>query len=207
MAIWTHRVSSGETITRLAIEYNSSIPDIVRASGLPNPNWIVPGQNLLIPSPDFDYPEAQLFHWAELLFVAYAAPLSELTAITQYSYQQVVWDNLQAKEILFRISLDEMEHLNTLAQILKNLGFEPRYWVLEQQPLYWDAVLVNYSVDPLEMLEANIHSEYHAVESYRQLIEEVSEPFIKRRIAHILNEELGHIKQFESLLKRISTPR
>jgi len=187
----------------LAVEYNSSIPDIVRASGLPDSNWIIPGQKLLIPSPDFAYPAEELAEWARLLLVAYAAPLSELTAITQYCYQQVVWDNLEAKEVLFRISLDEMEHLNTIAQILKNLGYEPRYWVMEGEPVYWNAVLVNYSTNPREMLESDINSEFHAVRSYRELINHIPDPFIKNRITHILNAEERHIRDFEGLLKRL----
>jgi len=202
MALWTHQVRSGETVSQLAIEYKSSVPDIVRASGLPNPNWIIPGQKLLIPAPDFNYPKEELELWARLLYVAYAGPLSETTAITQYSYQQVLWDDIEAKEVLFRISLDEMEHLNSIAQILKNLGCEPRYWVVDGEPVYWDASLVNYAPDPREMLESDIHSEFHAVRSYRELINRIPEQFIKTRITHILNEEEKHIRQFESLLKK-----
>ncbi|MCL4439813.1 MAG: LysM peptidoglycan-binding domain-containing protein [Firmicutes bacterium] len=203
MALWTHDVRPGETLSGLAIEYNSSVPEIVRASGLPNPNWIIPGQKLLIPSPDFAYPREEINLWARLLLIAYAAPLSELTAITQYSYQQVVWDNLTAKEVLLRISLDETEHLNTIAQILKNLGVEPRYWVWEQEPVYWNAALVNYSTVPREILQADIHSEYHAVQSYRELINHIPERFIRGRISHILSEEERHIKEFENLLNNL----
>lgn len=206
MALWTHQVKPGETLYQIAIEYNSSVPDIVRASGLPDPNWINPGQRLLVPGPDFNYSPAELASWVQLLYVAYAAPLSEMTAVAQYSYQQSVWDDLEAKNVLWRISIDEMEHLNTLAQIIKNLGYEPRYLVADGEPVYWDAALVNYSLDPLEILQADIHSEYHAVTAYRQLIAKIPDAFIKERITHILHEELGHIKEFERLLGKLSKP-
>lgn len=203
MALWTHQVRSGETLSQLAIDYKSSVPDIVRASGLPNPNWIIPGQKLLIPSPDFTYPQEEQDLWARLLYTAYAAPLSEMTAITQYAYQQVVWDDIEAKEVLLRIAVDEMDHLDTIAQILKNLGFEPRYWVIDGEPVYWSTALVHYSTIPREMLESDIHSEFHAVLSYRELINRIPEPFIKMRITEILHEEERHIRQFEALLKKV----
>lgn len=203
MAVWTHEVHPGETVYQIALDYNSSVPDIVRASGLPDANWVLPGQRLLIPSPDFAYPPAELAEWARLLYVAYAAPLSEMTAITQYVYQQTVWDDLEAKNVLYRISLDEMEHLDSIAQILKNLGFEPRYWITDGEPTYWDAGLVNYSLDPRSILEADIYSEQHAVNAYRELLTRIPDRFIHSRIAHILHEEQEHIKEFERLLARL----
>ncbi|MDA8443108.1 MAG: LysM peptidoglycan-binding domain-containing protein [Peptococcaceae bacterium] len=204
MALWSHRVRAGETVYQIALDYNSSVPDIVRASGLPDANWVLPGQNLLVPSPDFAYSAAELHAWAKLLYVAYAAPLSELTAITQYEYQQVVWDDLEAKNVLARITRDEREHLNTLAQILKNLGYEPRYWIMDDAPVYWDACLIDYTPDPAAILAADIRSEQHAVNAYQQVLTQIPERFIRKRIAHILHEELAHIKEFERLLGRLT---
>lgn len=205
MGLWTHRVRPGDTIAQLALEYGSTVGAISEASRLPNPDKILPGQFLLIPIPDFNYPFEEKVQWARLLYRANSAPLSELTAITQYSYQQVVWDNLEGKRVLLRISLDEVDHLNTIAQILKNLGFEPRYWVMDGQQAYWDTGLINYSTNPVEILEADIHSEYHAVTAYRELINSVPNPFIQQRITHILHEEERHITEFERLLKKISS--
>jgi bacterioferritin len=203
MAMWTHTVRTGDTISRLAKEYQSSVKAITSANGIANSHKILPGQQIVVPGPDFSYPPEELAQWAKLLFTANSSPLGEMTAITQYSFQSVVWDNLEAKKLLIEIARDEMEHLNTVSQILQNIGFEPRYWVVEPQVIYWNSSFINYSRSPQEMLEADIHSEYHAIKAYKELIAQVADPFIQHRITHILKEEEEHARRFEQLLKKI----
>ncbi len=203
MAVWTHTVRTGDTISRLAQEYRSTVKAITSANAISNSRKIVPGQQLLIPGAEFAYPPEERARWAKLLFTANSAPLGEMTAITQYSFQRVVWDNLEAKKLLLDIARDEMAHLDTISQILNNLGFEPRYWVVEPQGAYWNAGYINYSKTPQEMLEADIHSEYHAIKAYQELIASVSDPFIQHRIGHILKEEEEHARRFEQLLNKL----
>lgn len=47
----THTVTGGETLRRIASRYGSSISNIVETNDISNPNLIVIGQELLIPSP------------------------------------------------------------------------------------------------------------------------------------------------------------
>jgi len=45
-----HVVSYGESLTAIAWKYGVSVEDLVRANGLPNPNFVFAGQRLVIPS-------------------------------------------------------------------------------------------------------------------------------------------------------------
>ncbi len=44
-----HVVQRGETLTRIAVRYGTTVQAIVRANGLRNPNFIYVGQRLIIP--------------------------------------------------------------------------------------------------------------------------------------------------------------
>lgn len=47
-----HVVKSGETLWRIAANYRVQMPSLIDANGLPNPNELVPGQSLVIPTED-----------------------------------------------------------------------------------------------------------------------------------------------------------
>jgi LysM repeat protein len=46
-----HTVLQGDTLTSIALRYNSSVDEIVRANNISDPNFILIGQNLNIPCP------------------------------------------------------------------------------------------------------------------------------------------------------------
>ena len=47
-----YTVQAGDNLFRLAIRYNTTIYAIALVNGIPNPNWIFAGQNLVIPYPN-----------------------------------------------------------------------------------------------------------------------------------------------------------
>ncbi|HUG47113.1 MAG TPA: LysM domain-containing protein [Candidatus Limnocylindria bacterium] len=47
-----HTVSAGESISLIAVEYDTTVEAIVELNQLENPNRIFPGQQLLIPPPE-----------------------------------------------------------------------------------------------------------------------------------------------------------
>lgn len=52
-----HVVAPGESLSRIALRYNTTVAAIVAANGLYNPNYIYAGQYLFIPNPIY-YPPA-----------------------------------------------------------------------------------------------------------------------------------------------------
>jgi len=48
----TYTVKSGDNVFRIAIQYKTSVYAIALVNGLYSPNWIFPGQNLVIPYPN-----------------------------------------------------------------------------------------------------------------------------------------------------------
>lgn len=48
----TYTVNSGDNVFRIAIQYKTSVYAIALVNGLYNPNWIFPGQTLVIPYPN-----------------------------------------------------------------------------------------------------------------------------------------------------------
>ena len=62
----THVVQPGETVSRLALRYGTSVAAIARANRLADPSWIRSGQRLLIPAPAPRLPALELGPITEL---------------------------------------------------------------------------------------------------------------------------------------------
>ncbi len=46
-----YTVQAGDTLTKISTQYNVTVGDIMRANNMSNPNYIQPGQVLIIPAP------------------------------------------------------------------------------------------------------------------------------------------------------------
>ncbi|GLF99964.1 hypothetical protein Alches_00040 [Alicyclobacillus hesperidum subsp. aegles] len=47
-------VQRGDTLGNIAVKYDTTVSDIIRANGIKNPNMIYPGQVLRIPSKHYE---------------------------------------------------------------------------------------------------------------------------------------------------------
>jgi bacterioferritin len=114
------------------------------------------------------YPEVRVAgpnpKYAQLLLEDYAGMVSEMTAVTQYSYHHFVLEdeNREAADLLSCIALVEMHHLEILAETILLLGVDPRYRTIERNNAerYWDATFVFYGTALCDRLTADVASEW-----------------------------------------------
>lgn len=143
-------------------------------------------------------------YYANLLLKDYAGVNSELTAITQYVYQD--FSNFESypdfAEVMDHIAMVEMRHLELLGKTIKLLGVNPEYRF--NNNTFWESKFVNYSTDIISMLNSNILEEQITIMNYKYHQNIIKDKYIKELIARIVEDEKVHIKCFEELLKKYS---
>lgn len=161
---------------------------------------------------DIPYPKIRVqkkdVHIAKLLMHSYAGEISEETAIHQYLYQSFLLQDQKEEiaHILEEISKTEMYHLKILGLLIKKLGVYPVFL----DPIvghyeFWNSENVVYENSLSSMLQANIEAETHAIQTYRELIYVIDDPYIKEILKRIILDERLHLEIFETLLKSVSS--
>ncbi len=143
--------------------------------------------------------------FAYKLLHTYAGNISELTAITQYSFQSFYLNEYKdLSNILEQISETEMRHLKILAKLILALGLTPYYvtYGCGNTPIPWNADNVDYTTDYRDMLLSNVNSEVSAIRDYNRLINETNDPNIRNILKRIIMDEERHVEIFSELLRQ-----
>lgn len=159
---------------------------------------------------DEPYPEPKVerknIYNANILLQDYAGVVSELTAISLYSYQHFVSDDIYKEyaKVIGEISMVEMKHLELLGETIKLLGVKPTY-VNSVCPCgqVWTASYVNFTDKIKEMLLEDIKAEQRAIENYRHHLFLINDKYIKKLLERIILDEELHLKVFKELYKNI----
>ncbi|MNI63516.1 Bacterioferritin [compost metagenome] len=155
------------------------------------------------------YPEIQVTeknrYYAELLMEDYAGVFSEFTAVSQYIYHDFVIKNKQREiaEMLKHIAVVEMKHMDKLAQAIILLGGNPIYrgcCINKKKCNFWNETFVYYGNNIYDQLKADLNSEYKAIESYRNHIEMIKDPYITALLERIILDEEVHIELFKGAI-------
>lgn len=160
---------------------------------------------------DKDYPEVRVEgenkFYAELLLDDYAGINGELSAITRYIFQDFNFFKKYPKlaEVMAKISMVEMKHLELLGKTIKLLGVDPEFKFKVNSTylyLYWNASYVNYDTIIDCMLRENILSEQNVINNYRYHISIINDKYIKKLLERIIEDEEVHIECFKQLLNQ-----
>ena len=157
---------------------------------------------LNIPYPEAKTDEKNLCY-ANLLLNDYAGKNSEMTAVTQYTYQDIISTEMypEVADALECIAIVEMHHYDLIATVIREFGGDPQLRVINNgQPRYWDAKYVNYNKNPRRFLRENIIAEKAAIESYKKRIRQINDPNVQKLLERIIIDEEHHIEIFQSLL-------
>ena len=92
------------------------------------------------------------------------------------------------------IAIDEMRHMNWLADLIVKRGGKPS---MEHKELDFGGD------DPVTQLQKQVHHEAETIERYKKHIEIIDDPEVVGVLKHILDEEKRHRKEFRSRLERI----
>lgn len=153
---------------------------------------------------DIPYPELDCINannkFISMLFNTYAGMSGELTAILQYTYESIMFNNEEISKIMKKISIMEMKHLSILGNMLKKLGRPPVYQ--SGNGTLWNAKNVNYIMRNVEeVMRNNIKEEERAIKNYEELIECTNDECIKRLFERIIMDEKAHIEVFKKIIE------
>lgn len=160
------------------------------------------------------YPEVRVSgpnpKYAQLLLEDYAGMVSELTAVTQYTYHHFVLEeaNKEVADLLSCTALVEMHHLEILAETIFMLGVDPRYRTIERNNTerYWEGTFVFYGTALCDRLTADVAGEWAAISNYRKHQRMIDDPYIKRTLERIILDELHHVGLFNQAIHKYCHP-
>jgi bacterioferritin len=149
------------------------------------------------------YPEIKVKmpnrYYAELLLEDYAGQVSEMTAINQYFYHYLLWEERfqDIAKLEECVSIIEMLHLEMLGKIIRLLGVEPRFNTLtSNRRTFWNAEYVYYGRGVCDRLSADIAAEKSAIAQYRKHQELIQDPYIDAVLERIIMDEEHHLYLF-----------
>lgn len=150
------------------------------------------------------YPELECINannkFISLLFDTYSGMHGELTAILQYTYESIMFNNEEISKIVKQIAIMEMHHLSILGEMLKKLGRPPVY--KSGNETLWNAKNINYVMRNVEeVMKNNIQEEHQAIRNYESLIECTNDECIKKLMERIILDEKSHIEVFNAIMQ------
>lgn len=158
------------------------------------------------PSP---YPEVKVagqnLYYAHLLMDDYAGVVSEFTAIGQYLYHHFFFKDIDDDlgELLENVSINEMLHMEILADLIKQLGGDPRirgsYSTCNN---FWNGSFIYYGSKLCDQLKADIDAEHKAIRQYQKHIAMIDDAFIQAILRRIMLDEKVHIRLFSKELHK-----
>ena len=132
----------------------------------------------------------------------YAGADSELTAIIQYMYQSYIIGevNEDFHHMLEHIAMAEMKHMELLGECIVALGGTP---VTGGNRQFWNGSMVNYSKDPVALLDSDIKLEEKAICAYKRAVRCVDNYSIKELLERIIIDEKLHLETFKAMKMQV----
>ena len=127
----------------------------------------------------------------------YAGAGGELTAITQYIFQNNSVDDETFSNALLQIAIVEMTHLDMLGDAIHALGGSTEF---SDGHRFWSAEYVDYSLPRIEMLRANIRAERGAIRAYNDHAARTSNSSVRDLLLRIASDEKLHLQFFQDQL-------
>lgn len=136
------------------------------------------------------------------IFELYAGRVSELSAVCQYSFQDIYLNEYkELSEILKSIAMVEMRHVSILGKLIEALGLIPYYVTYKNnKPIPWNSDYVDFTTNYRNMLVNDIRIEKEAINDYEKIINMTNDPNVKNIINRIILDEKRHIEIFSKLL-------
>ncbi len=153
--------------------------------------------------------EKENIEYANILLEDYTGFNGEENAINQYVYEYLSKFNEYEyfAQVLKKIAMVEMKHLELIGKTITLLGGKPIFKFLDRKSnyyLYYSGSFVNYENDIKKMLIYNIRLEKNTIRKYEQHIKIIKDKYIKALLYRIILDEKKHIECFRELLFRLS---
>jgi len=95
-----------------------------------------------------------------------------------------------------------MHHLEILGKLIYQLGNLPSFYTVDSNiecVIPWTSKNVNYATNLSTILLDNIAREMKAIKTYQKHIQEINDPYIKKILERIIEDEEVHIHCFEQI--------
>lgn len=128
---------------------------------------------------------------------------SEMSTISLYIYNSTILSevNKDFAQIFHKISMVEMRHLNTFAQLAHMLGADPRLWTCSgKRPCYWSPACNRYPIQTDAMLKNALCGEQDAILKYRQQAEQICDAYISDLLHRIILDEQVHVQILQEMI-------
>jgi bacterioferritin len=132
----------------------------------------------------------------------YAGAVSEMTAVAQYIYQNILSTDYESfANAILQIAIVEMSHLDMLGDAILALGGNPTFG---NGSIFWQPSSVNYSRTLPEMLMADINSESQAIVNYESHASQTTNSDVKALLERIVQDEQLHLRFFQETLASLT---
>ena len=158
---------------------------------------------------DVPYPPAKAdgynIFYASLLTNDLAGSVSELSAVTQYTFQSLASKDEKAAALVGGIAKIEMHHLQLIGQLITSLGGIPRYAVQNGcGTSFWNGQLIGYDTSARDFLREDITNEKAAIANYTHRIGQIEDSGVRAVLRRIILDEEHHIDLYGPLLAELS---
>ncbi|KMT23180.1 ferritin-like domain-containing protein [Clostridium cylindrosporum] len=136
-------------------------------------------------------------YYAKIILQNYAGMVSEFSAVSQYTYQKIKLFKSypEISEVLLKISIVEMHHLEVLGKMIIELGDDPGFWIKKKDKYnYWSPKFVDYTNEPKAIIKSDITDELKAIKQYENSIKVIHDENINAILKRIILDEELHIK-------------
>lgn len=142
----------------------------------------------------------------QIISFAYATCRGELTAILQYSYHKLRFEQFSHEDAqtLQSIAIAEMVHLELLGTAMLKLGINPLYVTCPDTTKWYSAGCVSRSHLPYSMLTDDIMSELNAIADYKKMLFVLKNEQVEQLINRIILDEELHLKTLKEMIERYS---
>lgn len=142
-------------------------------------------------------------HDLQIICPLYAGTLSELTAIVQYNYQNLVLQEQcgEVADMVMHIARVEMEHMHLLGCAITAMGGNPRY-VNPNVHGWWNGSVVCYERELCEALLVDLRQETEAHQAYLAACAKVNNPALAALLRCIAADEKVHMELFTKMINR-----
>lgn len=131
----------------------------------------------------------------EIIRLLNEAFVHEIEATMIYVRNAFIMPQCDPGRVTEAIAVDEMRHMNWLADLIVKRGGKPG---MEHKEL-------DFGGDDLRgQLEMQVAHETEAIEMYKRQIDAIDDPEVVGVLKHILDEEKRHRKEFRARLERIN---
>ena len=140
--------------------------------------------------------------YATVLMEHYGGKDSEFSAASQYLNHRLNMHNPYLRCLLGMIAAEEMGHMEVVAVAITKLGGKLAY--VDSNGVPWNISYVDQSLDPVQMLKADVEAEVRAKALYSRHYAMITDPELRKLLAVLIQREEIHATLFSRAIRLLS---